>query len=43
MLNEPDVREIADPFEGQQAIDQIGRLCVYRSGRWHLMENMMRD
>jgi len=28
------VKEIPEPFEGQQAISEDGRLCVYNLGRW---------
>ena len=30
----PVVKEIPDPFEGQQAISQDGRECVYTKGNW---------
>ena len=29
-----DVREIPEPFEGQQAYAQDGTLCVYQKGKW---------
>ena len=42
-MTQPDVRETPNPAEGQFAIDQIGRLCQYRAGVWHLMENIRQD
>lgn len=36
------VKEISDPFEGQQAYSQDGRLVVYHMGHWITFEEYQR-
>ena len=33
-MKECDVREIPDPFQGQQAYAQDGTFCVYHNKHW---------
>jgi hypothetical protein len=32
------VKEIPDPIQGQQALSQDGRLCVFSQGKWITQE-----